>query len=182
MDSKGKDSASPPDARDESAPFEPPPHNRDPSEDRDERTTEDVIHSLHVRFGELFDFAVYYLVSRIDAAKLYVKRKILWLSVIALAVLACAGATVTAVVLLCAGIADGLSELFGHRWAGELATGIILLGATAGAGSLLMNRLVGQSHQERIAKFEAMRARHRRRHGRDIADVARESQGEAGHE
>jgi hypothetical protein len=150
----------------------PPPPPSSPSPDEDRRSTEEVISDLHLRFRELVDYVVYFLMTRIDAARHYVKQKILWLSLIALGVLAGAGAVVTAVVLLCTGIADGLSALFGRVWAGELATGVILLGVTGLLGSYMFGRLVKQSHQERVAKYDAFRARFRERYGHDIDDPA----------
>jgi hypothetical protein len=182
MDSEGRNAASPAaDAAPATASSESTAPGAPPPEQRDERATEDVIRTLYLRLGELFDYAAYYLLTRIDAGKHYLKRKILWLSIVALTVLACAGATVTAVVLLCAGVADGLSDLLGHRWAGELLTGVLLLAVTAGAGYWLMNHLVGQSKRERMMKFEKMRARHRQRYGHDIADAARQASTENPH-
>jgi hypothetical protein len=175
MDSEGRNptwsvadaaGAAPPSESHRPQPKPPPP----PPPDEDRRSTEEVISDLHLRFRELVDYVVYFLMTRIDAARHYVKQKILWLSLIALGVLAGAGAVVTAVVLLCTGIADGLSALFGRVWAGELATGVILLGVTGFLGSFVFERMLKQSHQERVAKYEAFRARFRERYGHDIDD------------
>jgi hypothetical protein len=132
---------------------------------------------LHLRFRELLDYVAYFLLTRIDAAKHYVKQRVLWLSLIALGVLAGAGAIITAVVLLCAGIAAGLSELFGHAWIGELTTGILLLGVTAALGSFMFHRLMKQSHRERVAKYAAFRARFRAKYGHDMGPDRRQEQG-----
>jgi len=172
MDSEGRnpawsvaDAAGAPPPSESSRPQTKPPPSTSTG---DGRSTEEVISDLHLRFRELVDYVVYFLMTRIDAARHYVKQKILWLSLIALGVLAGAGAVVTAVVLLCTGIADGLSVLFGRVWAGELATGIILLGVTGFLGSFVFERMLKQSHQERVAKYEAFRARFRERYGHDI--------------
>lgn len=182
MDSEGRNSAS---SVAESAAAPPPPESTAPPQanppDRDQRTTEEVFQTLHLQFRELLDYLVYYIASRIDAVKFYIKRRILWMAMVALGVLAGAGAIVTAVVLLCEGIADSLSALFGRRWAGELATGVLLLGATVIIGYFALNNLISQSHRERVAKFEEFRARHRQRYGHDVADRAHQHGEGGGH-
>ncbi|MGD0388739.1 MAG: hypothetical protein ABSC42_07275 [Tepidisphaeraceae bacterium] len=150
-----------------------PPEN-DPAESRSESpepdaSAEEASTSLRSRLEELADYFAYYLASRIDALKLAVKRRIIFGVMVAVAALAGAGAIVTAVVLLCEGICDGLSVFLGHRWAGELATGVLLLGALALIGYLILSRLIRQSRRRTIGKYEEFRARQRERYGRDVA-------------
>ena len=141
-----------------------PTESPEPAEPPDE-----TVASLGRRIEELADYFAYYLASRIDALKLAVQRRIIFGVVVAVAALAGAGAIVTAVVLLCEGICDALSVVFGHRWAGELATGVLLLGAFALAGYLIRSWLIRQWRRRTIGKYEAFRARQRERYGRDVA-------------
>jgi hypothetical protein len=131
--------------------------------------TDEAFASMRSRLEEVADYFAYYLDSRIDALKLAVKRRIILGVMVAVAALAGTGAIVTAVVLLCEGICDGLSVLLGRRWAGELATGVLLLGALALVGYLILSRLIRQSRRRTIGKYEAYRARQRERYGRDVA-------------
>jgi hypothetical protein len=135
---------------------------------------EEAFASLRGRFDEFVDYAVYYLICQLDALKFAIKRRILTASIMAVTVLAAAGAIVTAVVLLCEGICDALSGLLGHRWAGELVTSLLLLGLVALAGSIAVNRLFIGPHQKIIDRYEELRRRQRQRHGRDVRDRARE--------
>ncbi|MGD0139743.1 MAG: hypothetical protein ABSD28_12770 [Tepidisphaeraceae bacterium] len=162
-----------------------PPEN-DPAESHSESPaecpepaapTDEAFASLRNRLEELADYFAYYLSSRIDALKLAVKRRIILGVMVAVAVLAGAGAIVMAVVLLCEGICDGLSVILGHRWAGELATGVLLLGALALVAYLMLSRLIRQSRLRTIGKYEAFRARQRDRFGRDVAGQGGDGKG-----
>ncbi len=121
------------------------------------------------RISELVDYFLYYISARIDTLKFAIKKRIFTASWIAIAVLAGAGAIITGVVLLCEGICDSLSVLFGHRWAGELATGALLLGVVAGGGFIAVRHLIQQSYLKSLGKYEAMRKKERERFGRDAA-------------
>ena len=140
-----------------------------------ERTNspEEAFASLRGRLDEFVDYAVYYLICQLDSLKFAIKRRILTASIMAVTVLAAAGAIVTAVVLLCEGICDALSSLLGHRWAGELVTSLLLLGLVAVAGTIAVNRLFIGPDKNIVDRYEELRRRQRRRHGRDVRDRAR---------
>jgi hypothetical protein len=135
---------------------------------------EQAFASLRGHVDELFDYAIYYLISRLDAVKLAIKRRIVMAAAMLVTVLAAAGAIVTAVVLLCEGICDGLSSLLGHRWAGELVTSLLLLALVFGAGTIAIERLFIGHHQTMVDRYEAMRRRQKQRRGRDVRDRAAE--------
>ncbi len=147
----------------ENDPAESPTESPEPAAPEDE-----AFASLRTRLEELADYVAYYLSSRIDALRMSIRWRIIWGWLIGVAVLAGAGAIVTAVALLCEGICDGLSELLGRRWAGELATGVLLLGIVALVGYLIVSRLVRRAHRRITNKYEAFRARQRERYGRDV--------------
>ena len=127
------------------------------------------LEDLRDSVAEFLDYLQYYISARIDSAKYAIRRRILVGSMIAVAVLAGAGVIVTSVVLLCEGICDGLSDLLGHRWAGELVTGFLFLVVVGGGAYIALNRMIGSSHRRIIAKYEAMQQRQRERFGRDAA-------------
>jgi len=128
----------------------------------------DPLAAMRQHIAEVVDYFLCYLSARIDSLKFAIKRRIFIACWIAVAVLAAAGAIITGVVLLCQGICDGLTQWFGHRWAGELATGALLLVVVAVGGSLAVEHLIRRSYLKSVAKYEAMRKRER--FGRDAAE------------
>jgi hypothetical protein len=125
----------------------------------------DPFAAIRERVAEVLDYFLYYLSAQIDSVKFAIKKRIFIAATIAVAVLAGAGAIVTAVVLLCEGICDGLSELLGRRWAGELATGCMLVIVVGIGAYVTLGRLIRRSHKRIIAKYEAMQKRHEDRFG-----------------
>jgi hypothetical protein len=152
-----------------------PASSAPPRSDRDEKpvdrtgSPEEALKALGERLGEFVEYAIYYLASRLDAFKLAIKRRIVTASIIAVAVLAAAGAIVTATALLCEGICDALTELLGRRWAGELTTGVLLLGLVGITAYYGISRVVSDSHRRAIHRYEEWRRRQRERYGRDVA-------------
>jgi hypothetical protein len=137
---------------------------------RGESSPPDPLADMRARISEVVEFFLYYISARIDTLKYAIKKRIFVASWIAISVLAAAGAIITAVVLLCEGICDGLSVLFGHRWAGELATGVLLLAVVFAGGFGAVNHLIQRSQRKSIAKYEARRRKER--YARDAADQA----------
>jgi hypothetical protein len=134
------------------------------------KSPEEVFASLRGRVDEFVDYAVYYLISRIDALKFAIKRRILMASLICVAVLAAAGAIITAVVLVAEGLCDGLTDLLGHRWAGEFATGALLLGIVAIGGIFAMTRFMSGPHLRTVRQYEALRQRQCDKRGCDVTN------------
>jgi hypothetical protein len=89
-------------------------------------------------------------------------------------VLAVAGMVVTAIVLICDGICDGLSLLFHHRWIGELVTGVLVLLIVVAVGWLGLRQVFALSHAKTSAKYDALRQRQRADFGQDVAQRADE--------
>ncbi|HEX4052980.1 MAG TPA: hypothetical protein VHX86_01820 [Tepidisphaeraceae bacterium] len=143
----------------------------------DKPPSADPFAAIRETIAEMLDYFLYYLSARIDSVKFAIKKQIFAASTIAVAVLAGAGAIVTAVVLLCEGLCDGLSELLGRRWAGELATGGILVILFGVGAYVTLSRLVRRSHQRMIAKYEAMQKRHEDRFGHGAGDKTRDKTG-----
>lgn len=154
----------PPDASPDSDRAKPSPGPTD--------SPEAAFQRIHKHLDEFADYLLYYLLARFEAFKFAIKRRILMASIVAVAVLAAAGMIITAVFLLCQGISDGLSDLFHHRWAGELATGVLLLGGVSLCGFLAVNHLINGPHRATVRRYEELRRRQRRRHGHDVKERA----------
>ena len=143
-----------------SAPISDPPPEQSASE---QASTGRALESLVLQLEQLFDWVTIYLTSRVDAIKLGVRRGVrrgIVLIVIAVVAVLCASSlTVTAGVLLCIGISDALGALFGHKWAGELTTGGLVLGVLA-VGSVLALRSMDKSSMQRtVQKYKDLRTR-----------------------
>jgi len=69
--------------------------------------------------------------------KLFIEKRVLYACAIATASLIMASLGITGLVLISMAASDGLTVLFGHRWAGELVTGAILLLFTTIAGLVI---------------------------------------------
>jgi hypothetical protein len=156
-----------PDPTSSSPDSKPAPRAEPPAE-----SPEEAVNSAREKIAELVDYLGYYLVARIDALKFGIKKRIFIACFIAVAVVAGAGVIVTAVALLCEGICDGLSELFGRRWLGELVTGALLSGGTGIAAFVILRRLIEGSHLKIRGKYEALRRRQRQVHGHDVSERA----------
>jgi hypothetical protein len=151
-----------------------PPRDSPSEAPNSSESPEQAFASLHQRLDEFGDYLAYYLITRLDALKFAVKRRLLTGALGLIAVLAAAGTIITAVCLLCEGISDGLSVLFGHRWLGEIVTGVLLLGGVAIAGWISVERLVHGPHLRTVKRYEELRRRQRERYGRDVKDRAHE--------
>jgi len=128
--------------------------------------------SIWQRLAELREYFSYYTTARIDALKSSVRRMVLWVAVLLMALLAVAGLIVTAVVLICDGIADALTQLLHSRSLGEFLTGILLLVGLFGSAYFGLGALHHLWHSQTVAKYEARRQRQREHFGHDVDEAA----------
>jgi hypothetical protein len=138
----------------------------------------DPLGDMSARVSQLVDYFVYYVSTRIDILKFGIKKRIFIGSWIAIGVLASAGAIITAVVLLCDGICDGLTVLLGHRWAGELLTAVLLLGGVAIVGFGIVGQLIKRSNLKTMAKYEALRHKQPPANGKHTTSADRPGHGD----
>jgi hypothetical protein len=145
----------------ESEPRDSAPARGEPVETRDSAGTSraDPDKSLHAHFDELAEGIRVYVESKIDLLKLTVWRGVVLTGIFIVAVLGAASVFVTAVVLLCMGVSDGISDLIGHRWAGELATGLLVVGGGAAATFIYIRTTEKRSHRRTVEKYEALERR-----------------------
>src|SRR5215208_4014176 len=84
-------------------------------EHTDDEAPTEAFRAVGARFGELAEYISYFIAAKTDGLKLSVRNMVV-MAVLGVVVLIAAGAlVVSAVVLLCWGIAMGLSSLFGDR-------------------------------------------------------------------
>jgi hypothetical protein len=143
------------------------PENRSSVRDRIKPEAPDpsptaAFHYAFEQLGEAREYIGFYLRTRVEMLRLTV-RNFLFLGVLTtVAVLLGAALLVTAVVLLCRGVAEGLSILLGgNAWAGDLVTGVVLLIVVAAA---IYGTIVAISRSWKKRPFSAFaKEKHRER-------------------
>jgi len=161
---------------------EPPPSSATAADDAREalheakESVKSSFATIGERFGEIREYASYYVSTKTDA----LKSKVTWLAIYA--ALGIIGAIVgvavlaTAGVLLVRGIADGLGAAFDRPWLGELVTGLgilLLLGIGVVVGLKILS---GTFKRKLMAKYEQRHQEQRERFGSDVLERAREAQ------
>jgi hypothetical protein len=156
--------------------FEHPPRPQD-------EAPADALRDALRAFGELREYAGYFVAAKLDGIKLSVRR-IGTLAVVGVIGLLAGGAIVaTAAVLLCIGLAQAVATLFAHdngvprTWLGNLIVGLVLLLAVGGGAYLLVSRLIGSSKKATVKKYELSRQRQRADFGHDVLQRASERGG-----
>jgi uncharacterized membrane protein YdfJ with MMPL/SSD domain len=125
------------------------------------------------RLGELGEYLSYYLSAKSDGIKLTLKNVAVYAALGVVGLIAAGALVVTAVVLLCMGIAQGLGALFGHHlWVGYLVTGLLLLGGLGAAVYFGMSFMVGKSRKATVHRYEARQRKQRAEFGQDVKERA----------
>jgi hypothetical protein len=131
-------------------------------------TPGESLHAAQRKFEELFQYLRYFLAAKLDLLRVAAGWQVVMLAALIVAALAATALIVTAVVLLCLGISDGLSDLFGHRWIGELVTALLLMAVMVISASLIVTSIFGSRRRKTVERYEAMRRRQQRVHHRDV--------------
>ncbi len=128
------------------------------------------------RLREVRDYASLYIQARIDKIKVSL-RNLAVLTVLGIIGLLAGGAiVVTAAVLLCSGIAEGLTVLFGNRmWLGDLVTAILIFGAIGGGVYMAMARLTKTSKERTVNAYEQRKRQQCADHGTDVHERAEQA-------
>lgn len=130
---------------------------------------------LSARLGEVREYAAYYVKARVDKIKVSVRNILVMAALGIVGLVAATALVVTAVVLLCQGIALGLATLFGGRvWLGYLVTAILLLGMIGGAAYVGIGRLTKTSKERMVRAYEQRKRQQRVEHGTDVHERAEE--------
>jgi hypothetical protein len=131
------------------------------------------------RFAEARDYASYYVKARVDRIKVTARNVAVLAALGVVGLIAGAALVITAVVMLCVGIALGLSALFGGRmWLGDLVTAIILLGAIGAGAYVGISRLTKTSKERMVRAYEQRKREQRDEHGTDVHERAQQQRAE----
>ncbi|HSV14737.1 MAG TPA: phage holin family protein [Tepidisphaeraceae bacterium] len=141
----------------------------------DDPTPASAFGEMGERISEMRDYAAYYVKARVDKIKAAL-RNILVMAALGIVGLIAGGAlVVTAVVLLCTGIAQGLTALFGgHAWAGNLVTAVLLLGMIGIVAYVALTKITKTSKERMVHAYEQLKREQRADHGTDVHERAEE--------
>jgi hypothetical protein len=125
------------------------------------------------QFSELRDYVVFYVRTRIDLLKLSLRDLVFFAAMTLTALLLGAALCVTAVVIFCRGIAEGLTILFGDRaWLGDLVTALLMFGLIIGGIFVSMNVAARTWKERTIRAYDRLKRRQRAAHGTDVDERA----------
>ena len=124
------------------------------------------------RFRELKSHLSYAAEVKIDQVKAAVRSALIFTLLGIVAAIAAAGLVVTAVVLLCIGIASAITALTHSVWIGDIAAAILILGAVALTVYIGINRLTKASYANLVKKYESRRRAQKSEFGHDVGDRA----------
>jgi hypothetical protein len=125
------------------------------------------------RLGELGEYVSYFISAKTDGIKLTLRNVAMYAALGIVGLLAAGAMVVSAVVLVCWGIALGLSALLGHHlWAGYLVTGVLILALIGGGTWFGLKKFTGSSRERLVKKYAARQHEQRRKFGRDVEQAA----------
>ena len=133
-----------------------------------------AFHEAVAQLGEFKQYALHFLAARIDSAKLTVRNAVLWMGIGIIGLLGAVAVVVTAVVILCVGMAQAIAALCGGRmWAGNIIVGVVLLGAIVVGIWLGVKRMFGASLTKTVERYERKLRRQRIDLGHDARERTR---------
>jgi len=136
----------------------------------DDQTPGHAFHAAKQTAAQLADYLQYYVSAKIDALKLSARNAAVIAVLAIVALLAFSALVVTAVALLCIGMAQAISTLC-HTgpWLGNLVTALLLLGGIAVVTRMGIKRMSGQSRERTVKKYAARQQQQRAKFGEDVS-------------
>jgi hypothetical protein len=139
----------------------------------EEETPTAAIRHLGQRLSELAEYVSYFISAKTDGIKLTLRNVAIYAALGIVGLIAAGAMVVSAVVLVCWGIALGLSALFGHHlWAGYLVTGVLILALIGGGTWIGLKKFTGSSRERLVKKYAARQHEQRSKFGRDVEQAA----------
>ena len=130
--------------------------------------------------GELKEYAGHFVAAKWDGIKLSVRNAGLYAALGVVGLIAFGGLIVTAIVLLCVGLAGAIGAIFNpdRPWAGSLIVGVVILAAVVVGMMIGLKKLASASRKRTVDKYES-RLRHQRvEYGHDANERAMAAEAE----
>lgn len=129
----------------------------------------DPLRALMLQAAELSEFVRHFAVARLDALRIGIRNRLLWLFVFLGCCLIGTAAAIIAMVYLIDGLSQGLTlALGGSEWGGRFLGGLsVLILLSVGVITTILWARSG-SRSETAAKYEARRRKQRAKYGHDV--------------
>lgn len=134
-----------------------------------------MVEDLGRQFGELKDYAAYFLAAKADRIKLTLRNLGLYAALGAVGAIAGAALIITATVLLVQGLAQLINKPLPYAlqpWLGNLLVGLLLLGLVGGGVYWTMNKVFGASRKRTVQKYENRRRQQSINYGHNVSERA----------
>lgn len=149
----------------------------DENDNGDHPSPMDALHQAKARLTEIGSHAQLLLASKLDGLKLTARNIGVYAALGIIGLLAAGALVVTAVVLVCVGLAQALARAFGDAavgavWAGNLIIGVAILLLLAGGVVIGLRMLSKAGKRSLVRKYEQRLHTQRQQFGHDAADRA----------
>jgi uncharacterized membrane protein len=149
------------------------PNSNRPDAEEQDQSAADALHDLLTQIGELLAYVRHFATAKVDGMRYAMRQMATWVAVGLVALLAAAGALVTAIVLFLTGVAQGLAMAFGNRmWLGNAVTGFGLLVLMALVLFVGIRRCQRKSYHQRRQAYAERQLQQRAAFGHNVADHA----------
>jgi hypothetical protein len=147
----------------------------------EERSPADAFKEVGSHFSELKEYASYYLSAKADGMKASVRNLGLYAALGVVGLLAGGAIVVTSAVLLLTGLAGAIGAIFepDKPWVGNIAVGLLILGAIGIGTMLFMKKFTAASRERTVKKYESRQQHQRVQFGHDVHERARQAEREA---
>jgi hypothetical protein len=128
--------------------------------------------------GEYKEYLAYYVGAKADSFKASIRNAGIYAGLGIIGLIAGGAIIVTSCVLLIAGIAAGLGQLFTYligpawAWLGDLIVGVVVLGAIGIGAWLMLSKLTKSFRSSTVKKYEQRQNWQRGQFGRSVKDAA----------
>jgi hypothetical protein len=131
------------------------------------------------RFGELKEFASYYVGAKLDGIKITVRNVGIYAALGIVGLIAASAIITTAVVLLLGGLAFAIGAIFepDRPWVGAIVVGLLVLGGLAGGIIFGMKKLTNTFRKQLVQKYENRQRDQRINFGEDVRGRREEASG-----
>jgi hypothetical protein len=129
---------------------------------------------------EVREYAAYLVSAKMDGLRAAARRAAVYTVMGVVGLIALATVIIVSLVLLLGGLGRALGALFPRApWLGDVLVGVVFLGVTAAALTLVIARYRNRTRERTVNKYESRKARQRAIFGRDVSRAA-EPEGRCG--
>jgi hypothetical protein len=146
-----------------------------------DRSPADAFKDVGQAFGELKEYASYYVAAKADSFKASFRNLGLYAALGIVGLLAGGAIIVTAAVQLLTGLAGAIGAIFepDRPWVGNIVVGFLIL-AGIGVGTMLfLKKFTAASRERTVKKYESRQQQQRVQYGHDVRERARQAEREA---